>query len=43
LPETYISDQGINYLTKSALIDIKKRSLREKERIDVLAFQKPGE
>jgi hypothetical protein len=43
LTDTCVSDQGIYYLTKSALIDIKKRSLREKDRIDVLALLKLGE
>ena len=43
LPEAILSDQGINYLNKSALIDIKKKSLREKDKIDVLALQKLGE
>lgn len=40
LPEANLSEQGIYYLNRRALIDIKKKSHREKDKIDVLALQK---
>ena len=40
LTECDISGHGIYYLNRKALIEIKKKSLREKDRIDVLALQK---
>ncbi len=43
LPDTCMSAQGIKYLNKAALIDIKKSSFREKDKIDVLALQKLGD
>ncbi|MGD9160279.1 MAG: hypothetical protein PVG39_17825 [Desulfobacteraceae bacterium] len=39
-PESNISDQGIHYLKRAALIEIKKKSYREKDKIDVLALEK---
>ena len=43
LSETSITDQGIYYLNRNALIGIKKNSFREKDKIDVLALQKLGD
>lgn len=40
LPQTRITEQGIVYLNRSAIINIKKKSKREKDRIDVLALEK---
>ena len=40
LPQTRITEQGIVYLNRSAIINIKKKSMREKDRIDVLALEK---
>ena len=40
LPESKISDQGIIYLDRKALVEIKKKSYREKDKIDVLALEK---
>ena len=40
LTDTGISEKGIYYLNKKALIDIKKNSYRERDKIDVLALQK---
>ncbi len=42
LPETSISEQGIYFLNRKALIDVKKKSHREKDKIDVIALQKLG-
>ena len=41
--ETSISEQGIPYLDRNALIEIKKNSCREKDKIDVIALQKLGD
>ncbi len=43
LPEASISEQGIPYLNRNALIEIKKNSYREKDKIDVIALQKLGD
>ncbi len=40
LPETSLTDQGIYFLNRKALINIKKQSFREKDKIDVLALEK---
>ena len=40
LPGCRISEQGICYLDRNTLIEIKKSSLREKDKIDILALQK---
>lgn len=40
LPQTQMTEQGIVYLNRVALIDIKKKSMREKDRIDALALKK---
>jgi predicted nucleotidyltransferase len=40
LPQTKVTEQGIVYLNHVALIDIKKKSMREKDRIDALALKK---
>lgn len=42
LTETSISEQGIYFLNRKALIDVKKNSYREKDKIDVLALKKLG-
>ena len=39
-PESNISDQGIRYLKRNDLIEIKKNSSRQKDKIDVLALKK---
>jgi len=40
LPQTKVTEQGIVYLNRVALINIKKKSMREKDRIDALALKK---
>lgn len=40
LPQTRTTEQGFVYLNRGAIIDIKKKSMREKDRIDVLALEK---
>lgn len=43
LPEVNKSEQGIPYLARNALIEIKKNSCREKDKIDVIALKKLGD
>ena len=40
LPNTNKTEQGIRYLNAGSLIEIKKDSFREKDKIDVLALEK---
>jgi len=41
IEKTIIEGVEIAYLSKEALIDLKRGSVREKDRLDVLALQKP--
>ena len=40
LPHTEETEQGIKYLNPDALIDLKKDSFREKDKIDIHALKK---
>jgi len=40
LPGTGVTDQGIRYLNAESLIEIKKNSFREKDKLDIIALEK---